>query len=330
MSRIAFIFRTDVHLSDRSPASWKGDYQAEIWDCLEQIGELARKYKVDGVLDGGDFFHVKASTRNSHSIVAQAADVHRAYSCPTYHVPGNHDVTYNNLDSVGKQPLGVLYSSGVFERLGPDDSCVDGFLFEDGEVRVRVVGMPYSSKRTLDDFRALKKGPGETLICVAHALASENPPAHVEDFFGDPVFRYRDLVFDNGPDVYCFGHWHRNQGIVDVGGRRFVNPGAVSRGALVRENLERVPQVALIEITPDGVSVGTIPLKVAAASKVFDLEKKQRRDTESQVIEQFVGRLQDDVEADPSTSVEDNINALDFAPDVCALALGYLARARGE
>jgi len=326
MSRLAFIFRTDVHLTDRSPVSWKGDYPAEVLGCLAQIGELARKYKVAGVLDGGDFFHVKAATRNSHSIVVQTVEVHEPYPCPTYHTEGNHDIAYNNLDSVGKQPLGVLYATGVFKafRAGP-------YVFEDGDLKVRVVGVPYDPKRTLDSLREIKKeDPSETLIAVVHALATKAPSAHVEDFFGDPVFRYSDLVFDDGPDVWCFGHWHRDQGIVEIDGRKFVNPGAVSRGALVRENLERVPQVALIEVTPKGISVGTVPLKVSPAEEVFDLDRKKRRDTESRVIESFVEHLQEGIEADPSCSVEDAINQLDFAFEVQALALDFLRRARGE
>jgi DNA repair exonuclease SbcCD nuclease subunit len=324
MSRLAFIFRTDVHQSDRSPASWKGDYQAEVWDCLDQIGELARKYKADGVLDGGDYFHVKAATRNSHGIVAQTAEVHRGYPCPTYHTPGNHDIAYNNLDTTGKQPLGVLYAAGVFHQLGEH-------VFEGGGLRVRLVGVPYNPKRTLEELRQLKKEPGEVMIALVHALAAEKPPAHVEDFYGDPVFRYGDLVYDGGPDIWCFGHWHKAQGVVELQGRYFVNPGAVSRGALVRENLERVPQVALIEVTDKGVTVGTIPLTVPPAADVFDLERKERRETESQVIEGFIEHLQEGVDADPAASVEDNIGALvDFASDVRSLALDYLRRARGE
>ncbi len=195
---ISFIFRTDVHVSDRSPASWKGDYPAEIWSNLEQVGELARTYKVTAVLDGGDYFHVKAATRNPHFLIEKTARVHAEYPCPTYSIEGNHDLAYNNLDSVPKQPIGVLYASGVFQHLREEVFIGEG-------QQVRVVGMPYSPFRTLADLKAIQKQPGDThLIVLVHQLAGMDPPPDVEDFFGEPVFRYEDLLSEGGPDVWCF------------------------------------------------------------------------------------------------------------------------------
>lgn len=321
---LSFIFRTDVHVSDRSPASWKGDYPAEIWSNLEQIGELAKKYKATAVLDGGDYFHVKAPTRNSHSLVVKTAEIHAMYPCPTYCVEGNHDIAYNNLDTIEKQPLGVLYASGVFKHLRE-------VVFKEGSLQVRVVGVPYSPFRTLEELRAIQKQPGDThLIAIVHALASKNPPAHVEDFFNEPVFKYQDLVTPNGPDVYCFGHWHRDQGIEEVEGVRFVNQGAVSRGALVRENLDRIPKVALIECSKEGISVGSIPLKVAPASEVFDIVRKERAEAETRSIDQFVERLQSDIKLNTAANIETTISGLSFASEVRDMALNYLAQARSK
>lgn len=328
MPRASFIFRTDVHVAEKGPASWKGDYAAEVFSNLEQIGELARKYKVTAVLDGGDYFHVKAPTRNSHGIVVRSAEIHAGYPCPTYCVEGNHDITYNNLASIDRQPLGVLYASGVFRHLREE-------VFESEGLKVRVVGVPYDPNRELETLRSIKKQPGDdALIAVVHALAAENPPAHVEDFFGEPVFRYSDLVFEDGPDVWCFGHWHKDQGVVIIEGRRFVNQGALSRGALVKENLTRVPQAALIEVSRSDkgvtIDVGTVQMKVLPAEDVFDLERKERRDEESRVIDDFITRIQEDVAVDPSEDIETTVNSLDFAPEVREMALHYLGRARGD
>jgi DNA repair protein SbcD/Mre11 len=324
MKPLTFLFRTDVHVADKSPASWKADYPSEVWSSLEQIGDLARQKGAVAVLDGGDFFHVKAATRNSHALVAKAAEIHSVYPCPVYSIEGNHDIAYNNIDTLDRQPLGVLIASGVFKTLREQ-------VFEAPDVRVRIVGLPYSPSRTLEELRAIKKQPGDThLIAVIHALAGEDPPDHVEDFFGESVFRYRDLVFDGGPDVWAFGHWHKDQGIAEIDGRFFINQGAVSRGALVRENLMRNPKVAVIHILPTGVEVEPVLLKVSPAEEVFDLERKEHQEKESSIIEQFVDRLKTDIKVDPSANIEDSVAALDFAPEVRNTALEYLDRARSS
>lgn len=327
MSRIAFIFRTDVHAADKSPDSWKGDYPGEIWSNLEQIGALARKHNCRAVLDGGDFFHVKSATKNSHGLVTRIAEIHSAYPCPVYSIEGNHDITYNDLESVERQPLGVLYATGVFRHLRDE-------LFEDGALRVRVVGFPYKSDRDLKELRSARKQPNDSaLLAVVHALAGKKPPDHVEEFFGEPVFQYDRLIARDGPDAWMFGHWHRDQGIEQIDGRYFINQGAVSRGSLVRENLERTPKVALVEVTEHGVKVTSIPLVVAPAVDVFDLEKKERRERENAVINQFAEKIHNTVVVDTSADIASNVDAFEsegFEPDVIALTRHYLQLARGQ
>lgn len=302
--------------------SWRGDYSAEIWDNLQQIGGLARQHGARAILDGGDYFHVKAATRNPHSIVARSAEIQASYPCPTYCVEGNHDIAYNNLSTIERQPLGVLYASRVFQHLREQ-------VFEEGRLRVRVVGVPYSQTRTLNELREIRKQPGDQfLLAVVHSLAGPNPPASTEDFFGEPVFRYEDLCFPDGPDCWMFGHWHRDQGIVDMRGRVFVNQGAVSRGSLIRENLERTPKVGLIEVTAGGIVATPLPLEVLPAAEVFDVERKERQDEQVKVIDQFVQRLQADALVDSASSIEDTMANLSFAAEVRELALHYLESAR--
>lgn len=323
MDRLAFIFRTDTHVADKSPSSWKADYPSEIWSNLTQIGQMALDHGVIAVLDGGDYFHVKSASRNSHNLIIRTITIHKQYPCPVYCIEGNHDVTYNDLDSIERQPLGVLYESKTFIHLREE-------VFRVGGLQVRVVGVPYAPKRTLEELRAIQKQPGDDyLIAVVHALAAESPPPQVEDFFGEPVFRYGDLVSSDGPDVFCFGHWHKDQGIVSIGGKSFVNQGAVSRGALIHENTKRTPQVSLLEFDSNGFRCKTLPLKVAPAEEVFDFAKKERAESESRSIDKFVERLQEDVLFDTNTSIEGNIGKLDFAEDVRGMALAYLERARG-
>src|SRR4051812_10569909 len=108
MPRVALLFRTDTHVADKSPASWKGDYPAEIWSNLEQIGQLAKTRDATAVLDGGDYFHIKTARRTSHGAIFRTAELHKGYPCPVFCVEGNHDLEHNNLASIEHQPLGVL------------------------------------------------------------------------------------------------------------------------------------------------------------------------------------------------------------------------------
>ena len=256
MPRLSFLFRTDIHQSDNSPVSWKADYTEEIWNSLEQVGTLARRHEVNAVLDGGDYFHVKAPTKNSHYLVQKTASIHLGYPCPILFATGNHDVRYNNMDTLERQPLGTLYTSKVFEQLGER-------VFEDGDLRVRVVGVPYNPNLTLNELMSIQKKKGDThLIAVIHALAALKPPPSVEDFWNEPVFSYESLVSRNGPDVFMFGHWHKDQGVEVVGGKHFINQGALSRGSLVRENLERIPKVALVEFDGSELRVETFKLEI--------------------------------------------------------------------
>lgn len=317
MPRLSFLFRTDTHVCDRSPVSWKGDYPSEIWSNLEQVGKIAKEREITAVLDGGDYFHVKAASKNPHRLVEKTARIHRGYVCPTFEVEGNHDIAYNNLNTLPDQPLGVLFASGVFQPLREQ-------VFKDGDLQIRVVGVPYSPMRRLDELLQIQKKPGDThLLAVVHGLAAKSPPSQVEDFWNEPVFSYEALVSRNGPDIWMFGHWHKDQGIETIGGKQFVNLGALSRGALVRENLERIPKVALIEATSGNLSVTPIPLSVAPAEDVFDLEKKAAQEKERHDIEQFVLQLVSDGAVDPDASIEENIRSLGFADEVRDEALRY-------
>jgi DNA repair exonuclease SbcCD nuclease subunit len=324
MGRISFIYRTDVHVidEDKKPASWKGDYAGEIWSNLSQVGDMARQHGARAVLDGGDYFHAKSPLRNPHALVNKTARLHKGYPCPVFCVEGNHDITNNDLFSLERQPLGVLYATGVFGHLRDE-------VFEDKGLRVRVVGVPYSPARKLNELLDIQKKPGDThLIAVVHALAGEAPPPSVEDFFGEPVFRYDQLVTANGPDVWMFGHWHKDQGIVTVKNRTFVNPGAISRGSLVRENLERTPKATLIEIDDNGVRATGLPLQVADARDVFNIEVKERQDREDVEIERFVQRLYAETTTDPSASIEEALASMEFAADIQKLAREYIELAR--
>ncbi len=286
MSEIRFITSSDEHLADLSPGLRKDDYRSAILKKLVYQGELVNKFKANALIRGGDLFHVKASNKTTMRTMAAVAKIHRNYKCPTYSVVGNHDMSNNDPESVSRQPIGVLFNSNVIEPLTEQ-------IFPVGTMKVRVVGVGYTTDLDVDGLHSLVRRKDENYtIAFVHALAAMAPEEKTQSFFNERIFDYRDLVFDGCPNVYVFGHYHKDQGIVDHLGVKFVNLGAVSRGALTFENVERKPKVSLIKFNSRGIDIEEVVIPHEDPSKIFDFEYKKQIETRTKSLNDFISQLQ--------------------------------------
>jgi len=310
MSEIRLLTSSDEHLADLAPGFRKDDYRASILKKLEWQGDMARKFKSDAILRGGDFFHVKPANKTTMRTMAMAARIHRKYHCPTYAVAGNHDMSNNDPGSVPSQPLGVMLGSGVFLPLRDE-------TFTSGTMKLRVVGVEYTTDLDVDGLHDLIRKKDETYtVAFVHALASMAPEEKIQSFFNERIFDYRDLVFNGCPDVYVFGHYHKDQGIVEHMGTKFVNLGAISRGALTFENLERQPKVSLIKANSQGVFVEEHVVPHEDALEIFDLERKKRMDKEVRDIDDFIARMKADASSGEDDSLESRKKEMDKYPEL--------------
>lgn len=315
---IKLVWRTDVHLSDKSPASRKDDWTDSVFAKLDQVKAVASKVGAQAVLDGGDFFHIKSPSRNSHELVRRVADHHANYPCPVYCVPGNHDAVYGDYENLPQQPLGVLYSTGVFRRLYDEHEVV----FEQDGVKVRVVGVPYHGKTyDFERFSSIKKGDEDYLVCVAHVLASEKGGTMFE---GEDILRYRDLA-PLDPDLFMFGHWHKDQGVAEIDGTTFVNIGSLTRGSLSQDNVDRHPAIALLSFSTEGLKVQVVRLRVKPAEEVFDMDARVREEARTMTVDAFVESVRGALLEGGEGTVEDAVCAMDDLPEVVReRALGFL------
>jgi DNA repair exonuclease SbcCD nuclease subunit len=308
MSSIRFLTSSDEHLADLNPGYRKDSYRDAILGKLEWQGELARKLECDAVHRGGDFIHVKAANKTTMGTLGKAAAIHRKYSCPTYSVCGNHDMSFNDPESIPRQPLGVLLKSGVFRPLKDE-------RFVSGSMSVRVVGVDYTTDLGHETLKELvRKKDGDTYtIAIVHALAAFAPEERIQSFFNETVFDYRDLVFDGCPDVYVFGHYHKDQGVRELLGTKFVNLGAVSRGALTFENLERRPKVSSIACSSSGISIDVHEVPCRDASEVFDLDKKKEVERTRKNLDDFIRQLRSTTTE--HTGLDEKLAHLRTSPD---------------
>ena len=320
-SVIRLVWRTDVHLSDTAPASRKDDWTDTVCGKLRQVAMVAEKLKAAAVLDGGDFFHVKSPGRNTHDLVRRVADVHRTYPCPVFGNVGNHDVVYGDYSYLDQQPLGVLFATGVFQRCYDEHEVtftaqdVDAHGIADinaKPLKVRVVGIPYhGTTYDMERFRSIKKGDEDFLVCMAHVLASEKGGSMFE---GEDIIKYADLV-GLAPDVWLFGHWHKDQGVTDIGGVKIVNIGSLTRGALSQDEVTRKPACAVLEFeVGKPVNVRVVRLKVGLAEEVFDVEGRVRQESRSMTMDSFVESIREKLLSEQGKSIEDVINGMDKVP----------------
>lgn len=350
---IRLVWRTDVHLSDTSPASRKDNWTDSVLAKLQQVGLVASKMQAAAILDGGDFFHVKSPGRNTHDLVRRVAENHAQYTCPVYANVGNHDCVYGDYAYLDQQPLGVLFATGVFKRcyddfevfFGPVDATteahrayprhqgqwVDGNPFEHKNTRVpvvRVVGVPYhGTKYDMQRFARIQKGEEDHLVCMAHVLASEKGGSMFE---GEDIIKYEDLT-SFAPQTYLFGHWHKDQGVTLVGSKTVVNIGSLTRGSLSQDEVERKPACAVLTFEKQQpVQVSVVRLKVPPASEVFDVEGRARVEARTLSMDAFVDSVKQKLITERGTDIKDIVQGMGDVPDlVRERVLLYLEQAGG-
>jgi len=324
---IRFITRTDVHISDHTPKSRTDDWTETVVGKLREVGRIAHQTKATAVLDNGDFFDVKAPTRNSHSLTREVADLHNEYPCSVYANVGNHDCTRQDYRYLPQQPLGVLFATGVFKRCYDEHEHV--FMDDDG-LTVRVVGIPFHGvKYDLERFK-IEKGKEDYLLVMAHVLAS---PTGGSMFGNEDVIRYTDLL-DLAPDVdvWLFGHWHKDQGITEVAdGKWIINIGSLTRGSLAWDDVERIPGVGIVTFTREGIEIEKRDLSIRPHAEVFDIDGRVREESRAATMDYFVDSIAKTLaETDTSESLLDKVDAMkDLPQKVKDRAIEFIEKAEG-
>lgn len=316
---------TDLHLSDYNPSSRKDNYRESLFNKLEQIRSVVKSQKVDVVVESGDLFHIKAPTKNSHSLVRSTIEMFKSFGCPVVGIAGNHDLMYNSLDLAWKQPLSVVEAAGAIFLC---DAWRDKeFRIEKDGVSLKITGFPYIEDFKAEECARIKRTGEDWILNLLHIFASENPG----DFFGSRVYGYTEF-FDYEPDIQVFGHWHRQQGVkaYDVKGKNkcFVNLGSLSRGSLHYEEVTKTPKIALIDLTKTTIKAMTVSLKCIPAEDCFIMKEREVVKQRTEETEKFVGKLEEELHEVCAMDIEETIEKLDIEREVKEMARHYLEEVR--
>ncbi len=274
----------DIHLSDRPPSSCTDTYLDDLFDILEQVGEMATERQSKAIIWAGDVFHHKTPGRTSHKTLIDLIDLVGNYTVPVYVVPGNHDMLHDRLDSITvTQPLGVAISSGAVRLL-------KGWMY-DGEHQP-VFGLPWLQNWTeamvysrFADYReAVDIDSGHHLV-VTHAPLYPPGRELVHEFF--PADTWAGAMGMRG-NVY-YGHVHEPHGVWDTRGVTFCNPGAISRGSLHEHNLTR--EIRIAAWNSDTGDFELLPVPHKPATEVFRLVEAQKAKAVQTAYDDFIAQV---------------------------------------
>lgn len=301
----------DIHAADRPPSIRTDEYSEQVLAKLQQTVAIAEEHDVEAVIWAGDAFHVKAQGRTSHGLVRGLVEVGQEYRRWLI-VPGNHDMAHNRIESIPKQPLGVLYRAGAVQLCGQ-------ITLPSG---LGVFGFPWLQDWTEWGpwMKAWKTSSAK--LMVAHAPLY--PPAYEPygEFFDTSTWA---SMMEREGHVY-YGHVHDAHGvhierstedpdIFETHTFVFCNNGAISRGSLNESDLTRVPTVTLYD--PDSSDIFTpIELEYLPAETVFKLAVKEVSDIQTERLSEFleqVGRTE--LEGLSIEAVLAHVEGMDIKPE---------------
>lgn len=323
VDKIKFITFTDVHISSVNPSSRKGNYENDIFTKLEQIKAVGEKMKVDFFIFAGDLFNLKAPMRNPHALNSRLINLFKSFPAPIYATEGNHDLRQDSYETFDEQPLNVIYASDALIQTRSIKKTINN-------ISMKISGIPFREEPDLSTIDRANKDV-DLNIFILHLYATLDGGM----LFRSKLFSYEEIskLMD---DIFILGHYHVDQGIeiLEINGKKqyFINLGAISRGSLSDEDVNRQPKISLVTVTKDNgnISIETniIKLKVKPVDEVFDLVVHEREKKEQKEAKEFVDKLKTDmIEAPEEDRISEEISSMGLDKKVLDKVNFYLQEA---
>lgn len=249
-----FMFMTDTHIRGTNPRNRLDDFYETLAAKMNEAVDIADEYGVDIVLHGGDWFDRPDA---SPAIVRDFAVIIKRFNRPIYTVAGNHDIYGHNPQTISRTMFGLLEGLDIIKLLDYNQKV---FIEKDG-IRVQLTGSSYNTEIDGEDSRrcyVVKKEAGvDYAVNIVHGMLLDKP------FIEGLRYTLIDDLADTEADITLAGHYHSGFGIVRRGTKYFVNPGSLARITASKAEIERMPEVAIVDIGKNGIEVFPVMLKCA-------------------------------------------------------------------
>jgi DNA repair exonuclease SbcCD nuclease subunit len=267
-NRVNLVWTTDWHFSDIPPGRRGDDYRQALLEKLIFVRGIVEKLN-GAALCGGDVFHHKKPSHIGNSLRLIIDLIRALQKFPQERVfgaVGNHDISFDRMDSLPRQPLGLLVEVGAYHNLNRESVL---FTNRDESVKVSVETFPYAEgNETIQHImNAGLRQPGVNYrIGIVHAYGH---PGDAADMFGTRTIGYNELN-GNDFDILLWGHDHSRHGVEEVGKTTHVNLGSMARAAFAYDELNRPVVAAILSFQPDGTwQYGEKPIPVKPLEQVF-------------------------------------------------------------
>jgi DNA repair exonuclease SbcCD nuclease subunit len=255
------MFVGDIHLMDRQPKNRLDNYSLSIRTKLIECFQVAEERKLDAVVLLGDLFEVyevgPLLRNQTLEILKGLPNGNKPWSFPIYICVGNHDL--DSSSNLEKTALGTLISAGLLIKKDYEPS----------------LGLSFAHYTPSLD-REIKQGfltTSSAIIWVCHASISTKL-----DRFAEYAYLFEDTPLHPNTNLVISGHIHHEMTQTRSDGKRFINPGSISRYSASRDNLEKDIKILILDYTLDGEIQNEEYIKLKSAkpaSEVFKLEEMQ-------------------------------------------------------
>ena len=202
-----YLITGDWHIRSDTSICRTDNFQEKQSECLNEVAFLARKYKVDAIINVGDTFH---RPRPDHSQELEIMLYEIFKDITIYFIAGNHELLYHRIETMDECSIGVIskYDNWSNKNYIGDDCTI--YLCSFGEV--------VNIKLYKNEFN----------IAVIHRYCAEKQTP----FFIKDGITAEDLLKEN-PDynLIITGDNHHGFIYLNKEGRFVINPGCLNRQA---------------------------------------------------------------------------------------------------
>jgi exonuclease SbcC len=276
-----FLITGDWHLDEKKPKNRTETYVGDQKHKMRQIMKIASNYKVDAILQPGDFFN---TSKLSDGCKAHWIRFFKYWDIPIYTIPGQHDMRYHSSD-IKNTPLGVLQAAGVVEIMGEGAfGCVKNSMMSP-ERNVYIHGAGWEQ-----DIPEIRREESINILLL-HMLISDKPlyPGHANVNPGWILNKYKYDLIVSGDNHKSF--------MSPKGKQKLVNCGSLMRSSIDQRDHRPIVYI----YNTDSNTIRDESILVKPFEEVMNIEEAKKEKERNKELEDFVEGLSDT-----------NIEGLDF------------------